>query len=72
MGAKVRSQLALNLGADHNESGCVCTSDHHETSIPGLYAIGDISTELHQISVAFGHAAIAATHIHNQLPRNFR
>jgi len=72
MGAKVRSQLALDLSASHAKNGCVCTSDHHETSIPGLYAIGDISTELHQISVAYGHAAIAATHIHNTLDHNFR
>jgi len=27
---------------------------------------------LNQISVAVGHAAIAATAVHNRLPRNFR
>jgi len=27
---------------------------------------------LNQISVAVGHAAIAATALHNRLPRNFR
>jgi thioredoxin reductase (NADPH) len=72
MGAHVRSELAIELGAGHTEDGCVCTSDHCETSVPGLYAIGDVSTELHQISVAYGHAAIAATHVHNSLERNFR
>lgn len=72
MGAHVRSELALNLNAEHAKDGCIRTSDHHETSIDGLYAIGDISTELHQISVAFGHAAIAATHIHNALPASYR
>ena len=34
----------------------------------GLYAIGDIVSGLNQISVAVGHAAIAATHAHNALP----
>jgi thioredoxin reductase len=29
-------------------------------------------TDLHQLSVAFGHAAIAATDIHNRLPPNRR
>jgi thioredoxin reductase (NADPH) len=29
-------------------------------------------TDLHQLSVAFGHAAIAATDIHNTLPPNPR
>lgn len=72
MGAQVRSDLAINLGAEHKNDGCICTSDHHETSIAGLYAIGDISTELHQISVALGHAAIAATHVHNSLAPNYR
>jgi thioredoxin reductase len=37
----------------------------------GLYAIGDIVSDLHQIAVATGHAA-AATHLHNDLPRSFR
>jgi thioredoxin reductase (NADPH) len=72
MDAKVRSALALALGAAHAQDGCICTSNHCETSVPGLYAIGDISTELHQISVAFGHAALAATHMHNRLERNYK
>jgi len=32
----------------------------------------DVVTDLHQLSVAFGHATIAATAIHNSLPPNFR
>jgi thioredoxin reductase (NADPH) len=32
-----------------------------------LYAAGDVVSALNQISVATGHAAIAATDIHNQL-----
>jgi hypothetical protein len=42
------------------------------TSVDGLYAAGDVVSDLHQLSVAEGHAAIAATMIHNSLPRNFR
>ena len=42
------------------------------TSVPGLYAAGDVTLELHQISVATGQAAIAATDIHNSLPHNPR
>ena len=45
---------------------------HQETSVEGLYAAGDVVSDLHQLSVAEGHAAIAATAIHNSLPRNFR
>ena len=42
------------------------------TSVEGLYAIGDVVSALNQISVAVGHAALAATDVHNRLPRNMR
>jgi thioredoxin reductase (NADPH) len=38
----------------------------------GVLAAGDVVSDLHQLSVAVGHAAIAATAIHNGLPRNPR
>jgi thioredoxin reductase (NADPH) len=34
--------------------------------------VGDVVSDLHQLTVAIGHAAIAATHIHNRLPANYR
>ncbi|MBE7196780.1 MAG: NAD(P)/FAD-dependent oxidoreductase, partial [Parafilimonas terrae] len=37
------------------------------TSREGIYAAGDIVYALDQISVAMGHAAIAATTLHNDL-----
>jgi thioredoxin reductase (NADPH) len=72
MGCRVRSDLALRLGASHDDIGSLLTGGDQLTSVPGLYAIGDITTELHQLSVSVGQAAIAATHIHNHLPRNDR
>ena len=45
------------------------TGDAHcRTAVPGLYAIGDVTRGLNQITVATGQAAIAATTIHNMLP----
>jgi thioredoxin reductase (NADPH) len=41
--------------------------EHQETSVPGLYAAGDVVRGLNQISTAEGEGAIAATHIHNVL-----
>jgi thioredoxin reductase (NADPH) len=35
--------------------------------VPGLYAAGDVVAALNQLSVAVGHAAVAATAIHNSL-----
>jgi thioredoxin reductase (NADPH) len=72
MGCRVRSDLAVRLGARHDDIGSLLTSGDQLTSVPGLYAVGDITTELHQLSVSVGQAAIAATHIHNHLPRNHR
>jgi thioredoxin reductase (NADPH) len=72
LGCDVRSQLAGALGARENEIGNVFVDDKQRTSVEGLYAAGDVVTDLHQISVATGHAAIAATAIHNSLPPNYR
>jgi len=72
LGCTVRSDLATTLGASSTESGNLEVDDHQRTTIDGLYAAGDVVTDLHQLSVAFGHAAIAATDIHNRLPPNPR
>jgi thioredoxin reductase (NADPH) len=72
MGAKTRSDLATAIGARHNDNDCIYTDSHQQTNIEGLYAIGDITLDLSQISVGTGQAAIAATAIHNALPANPR
>jgi thioredoxin reductase (NADPH) len=67
MGITPTSALAEELGARTAPTGCIETDPHQLTTIPGLYAAGDVVNELNQISVAAGHAAIAATHVHNAL-----
>jgi thioredoxin reductase (NADPH) len=60
-------ELATRLGA-RCQNDCQLEVDAHmQTSVPGLYAAGDVAVDLNQISVAAGHAAIAATAIHNRL-----
>lgn len=71
MGAEVRTELAIALGARCNEDGYLHTNDQLQTSVLSLYAVGDVTTDLHQISVATGQAAIAACAIHNSLPKNY-
>jgi thioredoxin reductase (NADPH) len=70
MGAEVRSRLAVSLGAEHTSDGYLRIDDHQRTSVDSLYGIGDVVTDLHQISVAFGHAALAACTINSSLPRH--
>ena len=72
LGCEVRSELATALGAESDDVGCLKVDNRQATTVQGLYAAGDVVTDLHQISVATGHAAIAATCIHNRLESNFR
>jgi len=72
LGCEVYSGLATALGARSTEVGCVVVDDKQQTTVPGLYAAGDVVSDLHQLSVGAGHAAIAATAIHRSLPSNFR
>lgn len=67
LGCRPRAEIAHALGARANEEGNLIVDAHQETSVPGLYAAGDAVAALHQISVATGQAAIAATSIHNAL-----
>lgn len=59
--------LATGMGARCQEDGQLEVDAHMQTTVPGLYAAGDVAVDLNQISVAAGHAAIAATAIHNRL-----
>jgi thioredoxin reductase (NADPH) len=67
LGARPRSELAARLGARLSESGEIVVDAHQRTSVPNLYAAGDVVDALNQISVGMGQAAIAATDMHNQL-----
>jgi thioredoxin reductase (NADPH) len=66
LGLRRRSDLALALGAEHDESEAIVTDEHSQTSVRGLYAAGGVVRGLDQIVVAMGQAAIAATSIHNR------
>lgn len=67
LGSTVRSQLAQHLGADLAAEGCVLVDSHQRTSLPGLYAAGDVVLGLDQITHAMGEAGVAATTIRNDL-----
>jgi thioredoxin reductase (NADPH) len=70
-GCQPRGGLAVGLGADCDSAGKLLTDAYQQTTVPGLYAAGDVVSGLNQISVAVGQAAIAATHINVELPRRF-
>lgn len=72
LGETARSDLAVALGARAAACMELDVDAHQQTTVEGLYAIGDVAKGLNQISVAAGQAAIAATRIHNVLPHHFR
>lgn len=72
LGETARSELAVSLGAEVTECAELLVDTHQRTSVPGLFAVGDVTHSLNQIAVAAGQAAVAATRIHNILPPALR
>ena len=72
LGLRGRSELAHRLGAEHDEDGMLIVDGDQRTSVPDLYAVGDVVPGLGQIGVAMGQAAIAASTINSSLERRLR
>jgi thioredoxin reductase (NADPH) len=68
LGETARSELAAALGAETGDCEKLVVNAWQSTSVPGMYAIGDVVCGLNQIAVATGQAAVAATRIHGTLP----
>ncbi len=67
LGSTVHSGLAAVLGAGLTADGCIKVDTHQRTTVPGLYAAGDVVIGLDQISHAMGQAGVAATTLRNDL-----
>ena len=66
LGSDSHVELALQLGAALKD-GALVVDSHQRTSVPGLYAAGDVVLGLDQISHAMGEGGVAATTIRNDL-----
>lgn len=67
LGSDTHTQLGEMVGAKLADDGCFRCDDHQRTSVPGLYAAGDVVHGLDQISHAMGEGGVAATTIRNDL-----
>jgi thioredoxin reductase (NADPH) len=67
LGSDPHVLLAEAVGAALGEKGCITIDRHQRTSIPGVYAAGDVVIGLDQISHAMGEGGVAATTIRNDL-----
>ena len=67
LGSDTHVQLAEQVGADLSADNCIKVDSHQRSSVPGLYAAGDVVLGLDQISHAMGEGGVAATTIRNDL-----
>lgn len=67
LGSDTHTQLAEMVGAELAEDGCVLCDEKMRSTVPGLYAAGDVVHGLDQISHAMGEGGQAATTIRNDL-----
>ncbi len=67
LGSDTHTQLAEMLGAAQSGDACIRVDSHQRTSVPGLYAAGDVVHGLDQISHAMGEGGVASTTIRNDL-----
>jgi thioredoxin reductase (NADPH) len=67
LGSDTHTQLAEMVGASRSRDDCIVVDSHQRTSVPGLYAAGDVVIGLDQISHAMGEGGVAATTIRNDL-----
>ncbi|HEX8643520.1 MAG TPA: NAD(P)/FAD-dependent oxidoreductase [Allosphingosinicella sp.] len=66
LGSDTRNELAVQVGCDLMD-GNIRVDSHQRTSVPGVYAAGDVVLGLDQISHAMGEGGVAATTIRNDL-----
>ena len=68
LGSDIRNELALQLGCALKDEN-IQVDSHQRTSVPGVYAAGDVVLGLDQIGHAMGEGGVAATTIRNDLAR---
>ncbi len=67
LGSDTHTQLAEMVGAKLAGEKCIVVDRHMRTSVPGMYAAGDVVIGLDQISHSMGQGGVAATTIRNDL-----
>ncbi len=59
LGHRPRSGLAEQLGCERVEENCLVVDEHGQTSVPGVYAAGDVTPGLQLLQVATAKGATA-------------
>lgn len=72
LGCTPSTGFLTTLGPRCDATGKLEVTRTMQTSVPNLFAAGDVVAGLNQISAAVGQAAVAATSIHGGLPSHLR
>ena len=66
-GKEYNTDLAEELGCDLEDDGAIAVDDRRETSVEGVYAVGDVTHGQNQTPIALGDGAYAGVAIHKDL-----
>lgn len=68
-GSQYNAELAEQLGCERAEDGSIEVDSDGRTSVPDVYAVGDVTHGQNQTSIAMGNGARAGIAIHKELRR---
>ena len=60
IGVEPQSGLAKNAGIELDDDNCIKVNRNQETNYPGIYAAGDVTGGIRQVTTAVGEATTAA------------
>ncbi|WP_408957056.1 NAD(P)/FAD-dependent oxidoreductase [Natrinema sp. 74] len=66
-GSAYNAGLAADLGCELGDDGAIDVDEHRETSVEGVYAVGDVTHGQNQTTIAVGDGAYAGLAIHKDL-----
>lgn len=66
-GSNYNSELADDLGCELTDTGSISVGNHGQTTVSGVYAVGDVTDGHNQIPVRMGQGAKAGIDIHYNL-----
>ena len=69
VGQKPNTELAVPLGVELTATGSIKVDEHHRTSVPGVYAAGDVCGGVQQIVTAVSAGAQAAITVFEDLQK---
>jgi thioredoxin reductase len=62
-----RSPLAADLGVELDPAGTIVVDELGRTSVPGVFAAGDVAGTIQMVSAALGAGAAAGAYVHQSL-----